>query len=67
MAKINPKLLALFRRAKKPQLNSNPVAATIAITIRIGQGNIPTNVATNENKESNEKKYIDLSWRPSPS
>jgi len=64
MAKINPKLLALFRRAKKPQMNSNPVAATIAITIRIGQGNVATNVATNENTE---KQYTSLDWRPSPS
>ena len=65
MAKINPKLLALFRRIKKPQLNSNPAAATIAITIRIGQ-NSPIPISVNSEEEKSSKQYTSLDWRPSP-
>ena len=58
--KINPQILALFRRMKRPTAQSNPSAMTIAITIRMG-GNNPVSVNTNQ-----EKQYTELSWKPSP-
>jgi len=58
--KINPQILALYKRMARPQSQPNPSAMTIAITIRMG-GNSPVSVNTNQ-----EKQYTELSWKPSP-
>ena len=66
MAKRNRQAVAIYRRIRKPGSNSNPKAATIAITIRIGLGNL-TKAVSSQNNEKGKKQYTSLDWRPSPS